>query len=286
VGDFQPFPNKFSYSSWLETTNYILEMAGQLQVTSAINFNNPITNLTRIQSQTRRFVDVVDRLLNRKIYNRDNLQEFQLQLQPGNPQILSTYVYPLDPSTRMENIRYYSFFNITPQSTTSSGTTTVYAQQLFNKEYREFRAEWPDFTAMDTGPPQLWIIMPKTLATPGVGIQSDQIAFYPVPDQNYTVVYQASLKAVPLLLDTDPVLFTKDNEDVIWHWGRMFLEEALGEGKGQLAQYYAAQALDDYLRRQAGPEEERHAVRTGMNIYGPMRGRYVNFWSDTNTTGT
>lgn len=264
-------------STWFQTTNYILELAGQIQVSSSINFNNPITGLNRIQSQVRRFVDMCNRMLARKIYNRDRIQEFQLLTRVGNPNVQTSFTYTLDSSIRMESLRYLSFYNITSQGTGNP----VGSIPLYNVEYREFREKYPDFTQIPTGPPINWIIMPKSLIGGGAGIQLETIIFFPIPDNVYTINYQAGVKIVPLLLDTDSILFAPDNEDVLWNWGLAFLEDALGEGRGQTMQYYAEQVLKDYMWRMAGPEEERRAIRTGMGIYGPMRGRRVSPFSDT-----
>jgi hypothetical protein len=181
----------------------------------------------------------------------------------------------------MEYLRYYSFFNITPQTLSGGVTSTVVAQPLYNIPYREFRLIYPDFTSITLGPPQNWIIMPKTLVAGGVGIQQDYVMFYPIPDKIYTIVYQSGLKAVPLALDTDSILFDQDNEDVLWDWAGAYLEEALGEGRGQMAAAYAEKAVSEYLFRMSGPEEEKRAIRTGMSIYGPLRGRRVAPYSDT-----
>lgn len=272
-------------STWFQTTNKILELKGQLQISSADNFNNPITGLTRIQSQTRAFVDLCDRLLNVKRNNRDTSQEFALTTQVGNPDILSTYTYQLDASISIESIRYWSFFNTTPQSDDAGSTTSISAQGIYNMPYREFRRRWPDFTSIPLSPPVLWVIMPKSLMQGGVGIVNDTILFYPIPDAVYTIQYQAKTNAVPLQLDTDPILWSPQYEHVLWTWAGAWLEDALGEGKGQMAQYYAERALSEYLFWAAGPDEERKAIRTGMNIYGPMRGRRVNQWSTTPNVG-
>lgn len=268
--------------SWFQATNYVLEAAGQLQITSAINFDNPITGLTRVQSQTRRFVEMCNSLLQLKRNNRDTVQEFQINTVVGNPSILSTYVYQVDPSVQVESIRYQSFFNITPPTTNSQGSTsTVVAQPLYNVEYREFRQRYPDFTAINTGPPINWIIIPKTLVGGGVGIQQDYIMFFPIPDAIYQIVYQAKLNAVPLQLNTDPVSWSPEYQTVLALWGKAFLEDALSEGKGQGAQYYAEKFTSQYYFWTAGPDELRKAVRTGLKISGPLKGRRVSFYSDT-----
>jgi hypothetical protein len=272
------------FNSWLTTTNYILELSGQQQILTSAAFNNPIQDCSRVQQQCRRFVDFCDRMLNVPRNNRDTVQEFQIQTQTGNPLIQSTFTYYLDNSVSVENVRYLSFFNITPQYQTETGLTTVFAQQLWNKEYREFRQDYPDFTAINIGPPQNWIILPKSLVAGGPGIIQDAIIFFPIPDQQYLINYQAKTNATPLQLDTDPILWDTRYEHILWKWGQALLEDALGEGKSQGAQYYAERALSEYNDWVAGPEEERRAVRTGMKIFGPLRGRRVNFYSDTPTS--
>jgi hypothetical protein len=270
-------------STWLVTTNKILELRGQLQITSANNFNNPTQLLTRVQSLARAFVDMCDRMLNLRRNNRDTLQEFAITTQAGNPNNINSYMYTLDPSIHVENVRYYSFFNITAQGT----GTTVAAQPIYNIEYREFRQLYPDFTAITTGPPQNWIILPKTAVQPGPGLYADTIIFYPIPDAAYKIVYQAKTDATPLTKDTDQILWAPPYEHILWHWAGMYLEDALGEGKGQLMSAYAEKALSEYwFWVNRGAEEERHAIRTGMKITGLLKGRRVNSYSDTPSSGT
>lgn len=53
-------------TTWLAATNKILELAGQLQIAGATDFNLPTTNLTRIQSQARAWIEIVNRELDVK----------------------------------------------------------------------------------------------------------------------------------------------------------------------------------------------------------------------------
>jgi hypothetical protein len=283
--------NNPSNSSWFTTTNYVLELCGQLQIATTAIFDAPLTppGLTRIQSQARRFVDLCDRILNDRTYNRENRQDFQILTYTGNPLIQSTYTYQLPSNVRIEYLRYTSMFNVTPQVVAENGTTTIYAQPLRNVPYREFRNRFPDFTAITTGPPQWWIILPKSLAaagdgSTGPGIMYDSIMFYPIPDQQYTLIYECGLKAVPLALSTDPILFSQDHEHIVWLMAKAFTEDALGDGKGQNTLALAEDVVSKYLWRMSGPEEERRAIRTGMIIGGPLKGRRVNPYSDTPTS--
>jgi hypothetical protein len=262
-------------STWLQTTNKILELRGQLQITSSNNFNNPTQLLTRVQSLARAFVDMCDRMLNLRRNNRDTLQEFQIITQVGVPTNINSYMYQLDPSIHVENIRYLSFFNVTPQGTGS----IVVAQPLYNIEYREFRRLYPDFSQIAIAPPDNWIILPKTAVQPGPGLYADTIMFYPIPDQVYKINYQAKTDATPLTKDTDQILWAPAYEHILWHWAGMYLEDALGEGKGQLMSAYAEKALSEYhFWVDRGPEEEAHCIRTGLAITGLLKGRRVGYW--------
>lgn len=279
-------------TTWIQTTNYLLELTGQLQISSASNFDAPFVppGLTRIQMQGRRFVDLCDRILNDRVNNRENVQEFQFLTQQGNPNLQSSYTYTLPNTTRVELIRYSSFFNATPQVVGANGTTTIFAQPIHNMPHREFRDRFPDFTAMTPGPPQWWIILPKSLSaagdgSAGPGILSDSIIFYPIPDQVYTIRFESGLKAVPLVNSFDTVLFSKDHEHILWLMAKAFLEDALGDGKGQNTIQLAEDVVSKYLWRMSGPEEERRAIRTGMSIHGPIKGRRVSPYSDTPNSG-
>jgi hypothetical protein len=153
-------------------------------------------------------------------------------------------------------------------------------------EYREFRNIYPDFTSIETGSPEKWIIIPKTLVNPGAGIVNDAIMFYPVPDAIYSIVYQAKTNATPLELSGDKVLWTQPYEHILLTHAGMFLEDIMGQNKGALMTSYAQKALSEYnFWVSHGPEEQRSAIRTGMQIQGIVKGRRVNNWSDTTYQG-
>ena len=267
-------------SSWMQVTNKVLELRGQNQITSPDNFNSEYqAGLTRMQQLARAFVEMCDRFLNVKRNNRDTSQEFQIVTQAGQPLVPSSNWYSIDQSVTAASIRYWSFFNVTPQS--SSTTSYSPAQQIFNVPYREFLARYPDITTIQTGPPVNWILLPKSLIGGGTGLQYDKIMFYPVPDATYQINYQAKTKAVALTLHSDPVLWSPEYEHVLWTYASAFLEDAIGEGKGQNLFGLAEKFVSDYLMWESGPDEERKCVRTGMSIQGPMRGRRVSFWTDT-----
>ena len=272
-----------NYSTWYALTNRVLENRGLTQITSTTNFDNPITNLTRVQSLARAFVSLCDEMLNVHRNNRDTVQEFQIVTHIGSPTTPVSNYYTLDASISVENLRYLSFFNTTPANST---TGTVSAFPLRNMEYREFRNIYPDFTSIETGSPEKWIIIPKTLINPGAGIVNDAIMFYPVPDAIYSIVYQAKTNATPLELSGDKVLWTQPYEHILLTHAGMFLEDIMGQNKGALMTSYAQKALSEYNFWLAGPDELRHAVRTGMQIGGLVKGRRVSPYSDTTSASS
>jgi len=267
-----------SNSDWFTCTNSALEASGQTQISSRTNFNNPISSLNRVQGLMRRFIQICDMSLNVKRFNRDTTQEFVITTQAANASVQSTFQYALDSSVSVENLRYLSFFNITPQGSSQAPLGTP----LFNWDYREFRRVYPDFTAItDYQTPTRWIILPKNLSQPQ-GITQDMIMFWPLPDQAYTIVYQAQQFANQLVNDYDPVLWKPQYEHVLWQYAKAMLQGQLGEGQEQMTMMYAEKFVSDYLFWvSSGPEEQRKSVRTGMNIKGTRKGRRVNFWSDT-----
>lgn len=266
-----------SNSTWFQCTNSCLDACGQTQISSTTNFDNPIGNLSRVQQLARKFVQLCDMALNVKKFNRNSTQEFIITTQTANPLKQSTFQYALDSSVTVENLRYLSFFNITPQGTAQAPL----GAPLFNWDYRSFRTVYPDFTALtDIMTPTRWIILPRNLSQPQ-GIIQDMIMFWPLPDQAYTIVYQAQQFAQPLSLSSSQVLWLPQYEHVLWQYAKTMLHVELGEGKEQAAAQYAEKFVSDYLFWICGPEEEKKAVRTGMNIRGVRKGRRVNFWSDT-----
>jgi len=272
------------YSTWFQLSNRVLENRGLTQITSTTNFDNPITNLTRVQSLARAFVSLCDEMLNVHRNNRDTIQEFQITTSIGNPATPVSNYYTLDSSISVENLRYLSFFNTT---TTNPATGTLSAFPIRNMEYREFRNIYPDFTAIETGSPEKWIIIPKTLINPGAGIVNDAIMFYPVPDAIYTIIYQAKTNATPLESSGDKVLWLQQYEHILLMHAGAFLEDIMGQNKGGLMTSYAMKALSEYhFWVDRGAEEERHAVRTGMQIGGLVKGRRVSPYSDTTTASS
>lgn len=254
-------------STYLYTVNKCLEGCGQRQIPDAATFNDPIKLLSRVQQQARFFVDLVNRMYLRTMCKGFVIREFQIFTSPPP----APNLYPLDASISAESLIYNSLFNITPQTTPDAPIT---AHPLHNWEYREFRTWFPDFSIIPTGPPQRWILLPRQANDDPSSPR--QIMFYPVPDAQYTINYQGKLSAVPLVVDTDELVWPVEYEDIIWTYGAAFLERALGEGKEGDIERYAELALKEVSRWSTNPEEVRKAIRVGLFTEGISRGRRVS----------
>lgn len=247
-------------STYLAATNKVLELAGQRQIASAVAFNAPTTALSRVQQLARAYVDLASRYLLTRLNKRFMQREFTTGL------IAGSNLYPLDPNIDSESLIFHSFFL----------TTTGVAIPLYNWDYREFRALYPDLTILPTGAPQRWILVPTVGASNQIIDPTHNVMFYPAPDTDYTIIYQAKLNAQSLSLDTDKILFPPEYEHCLWLQGRLFLEQILGEGKDAGIERYAQQAASDVNMWGGGPDEERRAIKVGMQISGVARGRRVS----------
>lgn len=264
-------------TTFMATVNKVLELAGQRQVASSNDFNSPTTNLGRVQQQARAFVDLANRMLLVQMNKRFMQREYSFTTNAGTYGQPSTNIYTLDSSTDSESLIYHSFFNTTPQI---NSLTPITARSIINWEYREFRQLYPDFTVLALGPPQRWILLPPPIA----GGLMHQIMFFPMPDAAYSIIYQAKLNMVPLSLDSQQIAWPIEYEHILWLYGKLFLEQALGEGKEGDLERYVQLALSEVKKWAGGPEEVRHAIRIGLQIDGVARGRRVSkFFTSTNT---
>lgn len=238
-------------SSYGDTVNVVLEMSGQGQIAQADFGDRSL--LTRVQVQAKRFVDVANRLLFVHLNERFTQRRFTLNLAVG------TNEYALDASISSENLLWHSFFC----------TTSGNAVPLKNWDYREFRNAYPDDSIIPSSRPSYWILKPIESDAGGV---THKVMFYPAPDSNYTIEYQAKLNAQALSAYTDLILWPPEYEHALWLQGRVFLEQALGEGRAADVEKYALKALKSIESVGSAPIDQRQAIRPGMRILGVKRG--------------
>jgi hypothetical protein len=264
-------------STYFYTVNRCLAQSGQRQVPDANSFNSSTTLLSRVQQQCREFVDIANRELLLDMNKRFMQREYKLTTAIWNGAAdatstpTSNNIYSLDTSTDAESLIYHSFYNKTPQSALLSGLDT--GKFLRNWDYREFRSLYPDFSQLVSGPPTRWILLPQQSSQP---VPSNTIMFFPPPDAVYTIIYQAKIGAAPLVKDTDIILWPEEYEHILWMYARKYLETALGEGKEGNIEAWAEKAVAAMKKWAGGPEEQRHAVKLGIQVEGIARGRRVS----------
>ena len=247
----------------MATVNKVLTLAGQDVIPSVAVFAD-VTQQDRLQSQAIAFVDLANRLLLVHMNERFMQRHYSLQTvaDPGNA---VPTAYPLDASISSESLMWHSFVN----------NTTGVAYKLRNWDYREFRNYFPDMTQVPPSVPRFWILLPIEVTDPN---PTHKVMFYPTPDAQYTIEYQAKLDAQPLVNAADVILFPPQYEHVLWLQGRLFLEQVLGEGKESNIESYCQKAVDAVLSWASSPVEQRSAVRPGLYLEGIRRGRVRKPW--------
>jgi hypothetical protein len=234
-----------------DTVNKILELSGQGQIAQA-DFADR-SKLTRFQVQCKAFTDLANRMLLVKMNERFMQREFSMPLTSGIQE------YELSTLISAENPLWHSFFL----------TTSGNAVPLYNWDYREFRSVYPDLSIVPSSIPRYWILIPTQESS--IPNSTHTIRFYPNPDRNLTVRYQAKLNAQPLVNYTDGILWPVEYEHALWLQGRLFLEQALGEGKESNIEAYAQTALDQIKSVASAPAEQRQAIRPGLFVQGMRR---------------
>ena len=238
-----------SNSTWFQATNSVLQLANLPPVQNTTTFDQGIstgTGLTKYQNAAAYKIDFAQRHLTLKMVTAFIKYKFQLIIFQG------TTDYILDTGINAENLSYHSWFNITAGS--------PYAQALRLVKYEDYTTRWPDQTVLQQGPPEFVVNLPydRTLDT---GNPQPRIRIFPIPDNTYTLQYQASLNATPLTASGSQILWPPQYEHGLWAWAWQMLEVDLAEGRDQQLLAMVDEVVSRIRVMSQNAEEVRKGVR-------------------------
>lgn len=243
-------------STWFSATNSVLNLASLPLVPSPTAFDNG--QMTKYQNAAAYKVDFAHRHLTLKMCTAFTKYKFQLLIFQG------TTDYILDTGINSENLAYHSWFNITAGS--------PYACPLKLVTYEDYTSRYPDQTVLQQAPPLYVVNLPydRQLDT---GNPQPRIRIFPIPDNTYTLQYQASLNAFPLTTSSSQILWPPQYEHGLWSWAWKFLEVDLAEGREASLDAVVDEVISQIRVMSQKAEEVRKAVRI-MHYSGRRRRGY------------
>jgi hypothetical protein len=242
-------------STWFETVNSVLQLATLPPVITTTAFDNgPIS---KYQNAAKFKIDFAHRHLTLKMCTFFTTYKFSLIINQG------TTDYILDTGINSESLSYHSWYNITAGS--------PYAQFLKLVKYEDYLDRWPDQTVVQSGPPEYMVELPydRTLDT---GNPMPRIRVFPVPDNTYTLQYQARLNPFPLVDSSSQILWPPQYEHGLWSWAWQYLEIDLAEGREGALDKLVDEVLSQIRVMSQPAEEVRKGVRV-MHLSGNRRRR-------------
>lgn len=200
-----------AFSNMFAVCNRILDHAGEDQIPDTTSFNAEGASLSRTQLQCKRFVDLVNRRLGRNVRIRQMKRKGTITTAAWNG---SNNTYSLPNGVMVEDLVPETFFI----------TTTGKAGELRHIPYEKWLQIFPQGESADGRPCQWYDLLPD-------GTDVDKIAFSPPPDNVYTIQYEYYLVPGPISQASDYVFLDTRHEDILWHYGQMWLEVSKAEGK-------------------------------------------------------
>lgn len=236
-------------SSWYSATNQVLQLAQLDPFQATADFDGTSGNpVAKYQNAAKQFVLLANQLLGVRAWRNFNQREITFFTTPGQN------TYALDVGIDATNIRLRSFFNRTTTANFKGKNL-----ELRNWEYREYERAFPDETIIEQNAPMRWILLPIDRVN---NYPVWQIKLYPIPDQVYTIKYQATLNVQQLQANTDPILFPPHYEHALWLRAWSLLEQSLGEGKDQTITQLAEKAANEVWLVSTEADDIRKAPRT------------------------
>jgi hypothetical protein len=239
-------------SNWFQATNSVLLLTQLPQVASPAIFD--ANQLTKYQSAARYKVDFAHRHLTLKMVTAFTNRKFQLPIQQGVTD------YQLDTGISAESLKYHSWYNITAGS--------PYTGFLPLMKYEDYMNAWPDQTIIQSGPPQYVVQLPYDRQL-DLNEPQPRIRIFPIPDNSYTLQYQARLNYYPLVSSGSIILWPPEYEHGLWSWAWKFLEIDLAEGREQMLDAM----VDDVISRIRTVSQSAEEVRKGVRVCH-LNGRY------------
>jgi hypothetical protein len=247
-------------SSWFSATNSVLQLAQLPIVQSTTSFDAPIGSggLSKYQNAAKWKIDFAHRHLTLKMCTAFTQYKFQLSINAG----VTDYI--LDTGINSESLSYHSWYNITPGN--------PYAGFLPLLKYEDYLDRFPDQTVIYSSPPEYVVQLPydRTLDT---GNPMPRIRIFPVPDNTYTLQYQARLNPFSLVNSGSQILWPPQYEHGLWSWAWKFLEIDLAEGREQMLDAMVDDVISQIRVMSQKAEEVRKGVRI-LSLNGRHRYRY------------
>jgi hypothetical protein len=231
-------------STWFQATNSVLNLAQLPLITSTANFD--AGTLTKYQNAAKYKIDFANRHLCLKVVTTMSNRKFPLDIVQG------TTDYALNTGILSENLKYHSWFNKTAGSPCAGALPLV--------KYEDYETWWPDQTVIPQGPPEYVVQLPYDSVIDATGL-NPMIRIFPVPDNSYTLEYQAHLNALPLTVNSSPISWPPQYEHGLWGWAWKFLEIDLAEGREQMLDSLVDEVVTRIKLASQTAEEVRKGVR-------------------------
>lgn len=237
-------------STYLSICDTIAKATGLNPAVSAAAFNDD-TQLPSKYVIIKMYVDIASRLAVMRMNERWLKREFQIFLSQG-----TNYPYPLDDTVSAEGLVYHSF-----RCTTPGAARDLYAWKSGNDDsYLTFRKFYPDLTAIPTGAPTSYVLVPIQSNE----VNAHELLVYPTPDSAYTLQYQAKINPVQLVLAADLIQFPKEYEVALITTAKALFTSELGKGDPSLITSIAEQAVAATKAWASGPLEGRNRQRMSV----------------------
>ena len=233
-------------STWFDCTNRVLGLAGLDQITDENTFDT--LAMPKYQTLAKYLVLLANQMLSIRATRHFAERLIILNINAG------TTDYAIDTGISPENIQLRTFFNVSTASPAKGQN-----REIRNWKYEEYLRKFPDQTIITRGSPQRWILLPvdRTLDSPEY-----KVRIYPVPDQNYSLQYQAKLNAQPLEDSGSLILWPPEYEHALWLFAWNLLERDLGEGKEGNLEQLAREAAAQVRLASGVPADVRNAPTT------------------------
>lgn len=235
-------------SIWFQATNSVLQLATLPTILNPQSFDAAISSggLSKYQNAAKWKIDFAHRALTLRMCTAFTNRKFTLLIQAG------TTDYVLDTGISAESLKYHSWYNITAGS--------PYAGFLPMKKYEDYLDLWPDQTIIQSAPPEYMVQLPYDRQL-DVTDPLPRVRVFPVPDNSYTLQYQARLNPYPLVNSNSIILWPPEYEHGLWSWAWKFLEVDLAEGREGMLDPLVDEVISRIRVMSQTAEEVRKGVR-------------------------
>lgn len=240
----------------MDTVNRILNQAGQDPIPDSSTFTNG--PLTKVQLQTKLFVDKANRGLVRSIRGRFMKRKYTFNTSAASNS------YSVDTTTSLENMVEDSMFR------TSAGK----GGRIEYIPYDTWITWFPEGESVK-GIPNFWFDYPPD----GSGV--DKIGFSPPPNATIAIQYEGYLDPVVLSAYNDVIQWPQKFEDLLWDYAQLWVEMVLSEGKMEQIAVFLEPLFTQVRQLTLGPVDKPPSVDLGMRLGGVRKGGSRSAYSPT-----